>query len=90
MISRRAQWCIGVVAVVIRKCALKNCLWQIVLGLCMGKEIMRGGPSFFFYYDIHGVNFRVLNILEASNICYIRNLLDIKIKCIFPTSLPSS
>ena len=37
-VSRRSQWCIRVVAVVIRQYALKNCLWQMVFGLRMGSD----------------------------------------------------
>ena len=36
-----------VVAVVIRPCGLKNCLWKIFLGE-NGERPCRDGPSFFF------------------------------------------
>ena len=35
MVTRQTQWCIGVFAVVIRQYALKNCLWQMFVGLEM-------------------------------------------------------
>ena len=54
-ISRRAQWYVGIVTeeVVIKQCALKNCL-QTVSGLQMGSGHKESGPSFFLYYDVHG------------------------------------
>ena len=37
MVSRRAQWCIGVVAVVIRQCALEELLVADGFGVANGE-----------------------------------------------------
>ena len=36
-----------VVALVIRQCALKNCLWQILFWVVDGESPLRGDSSFF-------------------------------------------
>ena len=66
MLSRRARWCIGVVAGVITQYILRIGLWQMFLGL-EGEWPRRGGPSCLFIMD------RVDNITQ--NIQLVSSLL---------------